>query len=151
MSFRAKSLVAGMILLLFPVHASCEEEPPRETARSSVQSTANAFLRIGEMADVATDLRKAAEALERFDNSPDGLVGRIATSLATMSSEFDPFGYKTAFRTVGQQAEIIQQQSEIIQALQEREIERLASQNRQLKKELRKLRQPTRSRDGDSK
>ncbi len=67
-----------------------------------------------------------------------------------MSSEFDPFGYKTAFRTVGQQAEMIQQQRKIIQALQEREIERLQSQNRKLKKELQKLRQRKKSRNGDS-
>jgi hypothetical protein len=151
MSPRAASQVAGMILLLFPVNSLCAEEPRRDMAKSSVQSAANALFRIGEMAEAAADLRKAAEALERFANSPGGLVGRIAKSLATMSSEFDPFGYKTAFRTVGQQAEMIQQQRKIIQALQEREIERLQSQNRKLKKELQKLRQRKESRNGDSK
>jgi len=139
-----------MILLLFPVNSSFAEEPPQDPAKSSVQSAANDLFRIGEMAQAAADLRKAGEAFERFANSPDGLVGIIAKSLATMSSEFDPFGYKTAFRTVGQQAKMIQQQGKIIHALQEREIERLRSENRELKRALQKLRQRERARNGDS-
>lgn len=150
MSPRAASQVAGVILLLFLVNSLCAEEPPRDMAKSSAQSAANALFRIGGVAEAAADLRKAAEALERFANSPDGLARIIVKSLAVMSSEFDPFGYKTAFRTVGQQAEMIQQQRKIIQALQEREIERLQSQNRKLKKELQKLRQRKKSRNGDS-
>ncbi len=66
MSPRAASLVAGMILLLFPVNSLCAEEPPRDMANSSVQSAANALFRIGEMAEPAADLRKAAEALARL-------------------------------------------------------------------------------------
>jgi hypothetical protein len=57
-----------------------------------------------------------------------------------MSSEFDPFGYKTAFRTIGHQAEMLQAERKIIQALQEREIERLRSENSRLRKEIQKLR-----------
>jgi len=139
-----------MILLSFSVHNSYAEEPPREPAKPSVQFAANGFFRIGEMAQAAADLRSACEALERFANSPNGLVESVAKSLARMSSEFDPFGYKTAFRTVGRQAEMIQQQRKIIRALQEREIERLRSENRDLKRELQELRQRKRSRNGDS-
>ncbi len=151
MSPRAASQVAGVVLLLFPAHSLCAEEPPRDMENSSVQSAASDLFRIGEMAEVAADLRKAAEALERFAESSNGMVETIAKSLATMSSEFDPFGYKTAFHTVGQQAEMIQQQRKIIQALQEREIERLRSENRELKREIQKLRQRKRSRNGGSK
>ncbi len=151
MSPRAALQVAGIVFLLFPANSSFAEEPPRDPAKSSVQSTATGLFRIGEMAQAAADLRKAGEAFERFANSPDGLVGIIAKSLATMSSEFDPFGYKTAFRTVGQQAEMIQQQRKVIQALQEQEIERLKSENRELKRKLQKVRQRKRARNGDSK
>jgi hypothetical protein len=93
------------------------------------------------MAQAVADLRKAGDSFEGVTKSLDGLVGTIAKSLATMSSEFDPFGYKTAFRTLGRQAEMIQQQQQIIQALQEREIERLRGENRNLRKELQQSRQ----------
>ena len=94
------------------------------------------------MAQAAADLRKAGEAFERFANSADGLVDAIAKSLATMSSEFDPFGYKTAFRTVSKQSEMLQQQRDIIQALQEREIKRLRNENRRLKRAIKLPAQP---------
>ena len=67
-----------------------------------------------------------------------------------MSSEFDPFGYKTAFRTLGQQTAMLQQQRETIQVLQEREIERLQNDNTRLRRKIRKLRQRDGSRSGDS-
>ena len=144
MSLRIVTQVAGMVLLLLPIHRSCAEEPPRDPATPSVLSAlsaANNLFRNGDMAQAAADLRKAGEAFERFANSADGLVETITESLATMSSEFDPFGYKTAFRTVGQQAEMIQQQGKIIQALQEQEIKRLRNENRKLKRESKKHRQ----------
>ena len=140
-----------MVFLLFAVHSSCAEEPPKDRAKSSAQPATGGIFRIGEMAQAAGDLRKAGEAFERFANSLDGLGGVIAESLATMSSEFDPFGYKTAFRTVGQQAETIQQQHNTIQALQEREIERLRSETRKLKRKLQKLRQRKTAPNRDSK
>ena len=149
MSPRTVTQFAGMVLLLLPVHRACAEEPFRDPATPSVLSAlsaANNLFRNGDMAQAATDLRKAGEAFERFANSADGLIETICESLATMSSEFDPFGYKTAFRTVGQQAEIIQQQAKIIQALQEREIERLRNENRKLKRESQKQRQRKRAR-----
>jgi len=149
MSPRTVSQVAGIVLLLLPVHITCAEEPPQDPAKPSVLSAlsaANNLFRNGDMAQAAGDLRKAGEAFERFANTAEGLVETIAESLATMSSEFDPFGYKTAFRTVGQQTEMIQKQGKIIQALQEREIERLRKENRKLKKEFQKQRQRKRAR-----
>ena len=102
------------------------------------------------MAQAAADLRNAGEAFERFATSLGGAAETIATSLATMSSEFDPFGYKTAFRTLGQQNVMLQQQSETIRSLQDREIERLQSENARLRKKIQKLRQGDTSHGGDS-
>ena len=102
------------------------------------------------MAQAAADLRNAGEAFERFATSLSGSAETIANSLATMSSEFDPFGYKTAFRTLGQQTAMLQQQRETIQSLQDREIERLQNENTRLRREIRKLRQRDGSRSGDS-
>ena len=151
MWFRAASMGAGLIFLLSLVSRSGAGESPREPVKVSLPAAAGDLFRIGEMAQAAADLRKAGESFEGVAKSLDGLAGlveTIAKSLATMSSEFDPFGYKTAFRTVGQQAEIIQQQQELIHSLQEREIERLRSENRNLKKELQRLRQSKGTRNG---
>ncbi|MCH8149157.1 MAG: hypothetical protein IH987_14435 [Planctomycetes bacterium] len=82
-------------------------------------------------------VRKAGEAFERFGGS----LGGLADALATMSREFDPLGYKTAFRALGRQTEIIKQQSEIIQAFQAREIERLRNENQQLRERLGRIEQ----------
>jgi len=119
------------MLLLFSAGNLRAEDPPK---------AANDLFRIGEMAQAAKDMREASETLERVMNTSGGLIASIAESLATMSSEFDPFGYKTAFRTVGQQAEIIEQQRKLIDELQQREIDRLQRENRELAKELQKLR-----------
>jgi hypothetical protein len=132
--------IAGMALLCLPVHSSCAEERLEEPAKSSARAAATSLFQIGEIAQGAADLRKAGEAFERFAKSANGTVEIIAKSLAAMSSEFDPFGYKTAFRTIGRQAEIIQQQSKAIQTLQDREIERLRRENHNLKRQLRALR-----------
>ena len=102
------------------------------------------------MAQAASDLKSAGEAFERFATSLDGAAEAIAASLATMSSEFDPFGYKTAFRTLGQQDAMLQQQRETIQALQDRELERLQSENTRLRSKIRKLRRRDGSRNGDA-
>jgi len=135
---RAASL-AGILLVLIPLDRSCAEEPPRGAANAP--TAGDGLFRVGEMVQAASDLRKAGEAFERFANSLDRFAESIAQSLAIMSSEFDPFGYKTAFRTVSRQAEMLKQQRDIIHSLQEREIDRLRSENRQLRRTLRKLRQ----------
>ena len=77
----------------------------------------------------------------QFGQIADGMVEALSSALAEMSREFDPFGYKTAFRTIGEQNRIIQQQAEVIQRLQQREIEPLQRENRQLRKKAKKDRQ----------
>lgn len=145
MCARGALFVAGMILLLSSVDGACAAQTDGESAESPARSAAGGLFG-GGMAQAAEDLRKAGEAFERFANALNGPAEVIAKSLATMSSEFDPFGYKTAFRTVGRQTEIIQQQNKIINAMQEREIERLRRENRRLKRELQNVRPPRRER-----
>jgi len=147
---RSALLAAGLFALLFLPNRSHAEEPPREQAKVSAPSTDIPLFRLNDMAQAATDLRNAGEAFERFATSLNGAAETIAKSLATMSSEFDPFGYKTAFRTLGQQTAMLQQQRETIQALQDREIERLQDENTRLRRKIRKLRQRDGSRSGDS-
>lgn len=134
------SFATGLVLVLLIVNTASAAQAPEESANSPASTKSNSLLRIGEMAQAAADLRKAAESFERLADTLDGMVQIIAESLARMSSEFDPFGYKTAFRTLGQQTEIIQQQSELIRELQEREIERLQSENQTLRKQLEQTR-----------
>lgn len=140
MSSHTVAFTAGLIFVLFVVNSAAVAEPPKKPAKRAASSGTHDLLRIGEMAQTAADLRKAAEAFERLGNSIGSIVETTAKSLAAMSSEFDPFGYKTAFRTVGQQTQIIQQQSEMIRELQEREIKRLRSENNILRKQLDRLR-----------
>ena len=54
--------------------------------------------------------------------------------ISRISSEFDPFGYKTAFRTVQAQNEVIERQQQLIQKLQQQEIDRLQSELQAVKK-----------------
>ncbi len=137
MSLRLAILWIGLILTLITGEVASAAELPKKPATPKVSD----LLRIGEMAQAAADLRKAGEAFERLGDVMGGIAEKIAGSLAAMSSEFDPFGYKTAFRTIGQQTQIIQQQSELIRELQDREIERLQSQNAALRKQLDQPRQ----------
>lgn len=95
------------------------EEAPEPTPPSRAGSAA--ILKFGQMAQAASDLNQAGQAFDRFGDSLEVL----AQSLADMSRGFDPFGYKTAFETIGQQNEIIQEQQQLIRELQQREIERL--------------------------
>ena len=136
MSLNTGTFATGLVLILLVVNSALAAQAPEESAKSPAATKSNSLLRIGEMAQAAGDLRKAAESFERLADSLDGIVQVVAESLAKMSSEFDPFGYKTAFRTLGQQTEIIQQQSELIRELQEREIDRLQSENQTLRKQL---------------
>ena len=136
------SVAFSAVLICFSlgIRALSAQEETEQPANSAAPSGLSGLLDVGKMAQAASDLRKAGEAFEKFGISLDGISGKLAAALATMSSEFDPFGYKTAFRTIGQQTEIIQQQNEIIRELQEREIERLRNENKSLKKQLRKRR-----------
>jgi hypothetical protein len=137
MSVRLAIFWLGLILTLITGEVASAAELPKKPATPKMSN----LLRIGEMAQAAADLRKAGEAFERLGDAMGGIAEKIAESLAAMSSEFDPFGYKTAFRTIAQQNDFIQQQSEIIRELQDREIERLQSENAALKKQLDQPRQ----------
>ena len=124
----------GLVFLLLASKASLADEPAK---KPSPLSAVRDLLNVSELVKAAEDVRKAGEAFERFGGS----LGGLADALATMSREFDPLGYKTAFRTLGRQTEIIKQQSEIIQAFQAREIERLRNENQQLRERLGRIEQ----------
>jgi hypothetical protein len=109
-------VVAG--LLLIPQTAAAEEPlPPKGPARAALGD----LFRLGEITQAAEDLKQAGQAFEQFGVSMEV----VAASMAIMSSEFDPFGYKTAFRTIDRQAETIERQHEVIRELQQQEIDRL--------------------------
>ncbi len=91
---------------------------------------------VGEMVQAAGDFRKAAEALERFGGMLEGIVSKLSDglaessrNLAAMSDSFDPFGFKTAFKIIGEQGQTIVR-------LQKAEIRRLRKECRQGKKRL---------------
>ncbi len=139
-------LVAAVFLLWFPVTALAEDKLLGDSdTKPSATTGASGFFGVGEIAKAAADLRAATESVEKILDRPDGIVAVIAESLATMSSEFDPFGYKTAFRTVAQQSEMLQSQRDIIHELQERELERLRNENRRLTKAIKKRRRRERA------
>lgn len=98
------------------------------------------ILGIGKMTEAASNLRQAGEAFERFGKITERLGETIAFSMAQMSSEFDPFGYKTGFRALSQQAEMLEKQQATIQALQQREIDRLNRENERLRQEVKQKR-----------
>ena len=143
-SFPSLHLV-GLVLLAL-LNRVFAEEPLREPARQSAPIAGISFSHIGAMAQAASDLRNAADTCVRLASALAGPAETIANSLATMSSEFDPFGYKTAFRTIRHQSEMLQQQREIIHRLQEREIQRLRMENERLKKEAKSMRKNKRER-----
>ena len=146
------SLISGSLLLLVLAHSAfaAEEALPRHSPNAAVspntavKTDANNRFQVGELAQAAT------QTFARLENSA-GLIKSITESLATMSIELDPFGYKNAFRTVGLQAEMLREQRQIIQALQQREIERLRIENDELRSKVQKLRNRLKPRNADSK
>lgn len=107
-----------------------EAGPPAESA----QAGSSLFERMStrELLESAQQFRQASEALERATTALErvildggAILVEISENVALTSSEFDPFGYKNAFRTIQQQQTIIQRQSTLIQRLQQQEIERL--------------------------
>src|SRR6056297_3665320 len=109
--------------------------PPVTDGKGSSLSSA---LSLGDMLQSATELRQAAESLERFGDSmvkvsavAERSVVSGSENLAAIGGEFDPFGFKTAFQTIQQQNEIIQAQHQMIIELQQQEIRRLRQQLKQ--------------------
>ncbi|PHS17687.1 MAG: hypothetical protein COA78_02890 [Blastopirellula sp.] len=151
MIYHLRKIAVGLVLLLFvPQLAHSQDSAVKPAKPAAPLSISDYLQQIDKMAVAANDARHAAEAMERFGNAFDENVGSVAKSLAMMSSEFDPFGFKTGFRVIGQQTEIIQQQSETIRELQQREIDRLRSENKKLKKRRTKSQQ-SKSRNRKSK
>ena len=102
------------------------------------------ILGVGDMAPAAADLRKAAEAFERFGNALKTIVPTATKGLAegsrnlsNMGQAIDPLGLKAALT-------IIREQNQTIQALQQAEI-------RRLKEELQRLRKAPARRPGKTK
>lgn len=109
--------------------------PPVNNGKGGSLSSA---LSLGDMLQSATELRQAAECLERFGDSmvkvsavAERSVVSGSENLAAIGGEFDPFGFKTAFQTIQQQNEIIQAQHQMIIELQQQEIQRLRQQLKQ--------------------
>lgn len=128
--------IAVVAWLTFGSVGRADDSQNRGGERPSPLEAAGELLRLGSgLGRAPTDLRVAGEAAERAAGLLAGPLDSIAQALATMSSEFDPFGYKTAFRTIGQQAEIIERQQATIQELQEREILRLREELETLRSE----------------
>ena len=138
MSMRNWSIVLSLVMLACCGNAYAQAAPKDA---SSSDSKANPFglLGAGDLVQAAADLRKAAEAFERFGDTLEGVSATIAGALvevsehhAKMSDAFDPFGFKTAFAT-------IQEQNQTIQALHKVEIERLTKECQALNGKLRRL------------
>jgi hypothetical protein len=135
-SFFTATLLVGLPTTVRAQDAEASEGLVVESGTNPLQS----FLRIGELSKSAADLRAASESAERLGESAGGIAEHIAASLARMSSEFDPFGYKTAFRTLNQQANSMMQLQAKIELLQNREMQRVKAENRKLRKAIREMR-----------
>ena len=134
MSMKLMTLVVAQILLTSvtlgqePLGATVDQE------KSEISSLAGLLQTVGmaDMLQIAGDLRKSSESLERFGDSISRVFSVAADAanttsqnMADTSEGFDPFGFKTAFETIQQQNAIIQEQSKLIQDLQQKEIDRL--------------------------
>lgn len=133
-------ILASSLLAQTPDAAS--HEPVDDSAATSgsfsLFSTAN-------LTENTENLVKASASLERFGDSLERVSVALVDGLARMSSGFDPLGYQGAFRTIGQQTELIQQQQAQIYELQQREIERLKKENKQLQRRVAELQKQDRS------
>lgn len=126
-------------ILLLTSTTSGQDPAAADTGDRDVSRTniAEQFLPfgVGDMLQMAVELRKAGESLERFGESLNNVstiaaeaAGSTSQNLAAIGGEFDPFGYKTAFQTIQQQNVVIQAQSQMIIQMQRKEIRRLEQQ-----------------------
>lgn len=120
--------------VMFLSNAAWGDVGSEEVSSDGSGGKAFSMFGVGEMARAAGDFRKAAEALERFGGMLEGIVSKLSNGLAessrnhaAMSDSFDPFGFKTAFKT-------IREQGQTIQRLQKAEIRRLRKECRQKKR-----------------
>jgi len=126
--------LVGIAVIMFLSNAAAaqgsSEEPSSDASAGKVFSMSG----MGDMVRAAGDFRKATEALERLGGMLEGIVATLSKGLvessrnnAAMSDSFDPFGFKTAFKT-------IREQGKTIQKLQKAEIRRLKKECREMKK-----------------
>ena len=122
--------------IMFLSNAALAQGTSEEVLSDGSAGKAFSMFGVGDMVQAAGDFRKAAEGLERFGGMLEGIVSTLSKGLlessrnhAAMSDSFDPFGFKTAFKT-------IREQGQTIQRLQKAEIRRLRKECRQSKKRL---------------
>ena len=157
MSPRTSTLVLFSILSVTRI--TCGQETivgNDDNAKGSTPGVADLlqFVNVSDMLQIAVELRKTSESLERFGKSMQSVssvAAKAASStsqnLAAIGGEFDPFGFKTAFETIQQQNDTIQAQHQIIVEMQQKEIRRLEQKNRSEKRSKRPSRRKKPSRD----
>ncbi len=128
--------LVSIALIMFLSNAASGQGASEKVSSDGSAGKVLSMFGVGEMVQAAGDFRKAAEALERFGGMLEGIVSTLSKGLAessrnhaAMSDSFDPFGFKTAFKT-------IREQGQTIQRLQKAEIRRLRKECRQMKKRL---------------
>ncbi len=124
-----------MVIMFFSNAAMAQKTSEEVLSDASAGKVFN-MSGVGDMVQAAGDFRKATEALERFGGILEGIVSTLSEGLAESSrnhaemiDSFDPFGFKTAFKTIGEQGKTIER-------LQRAEIRRLRRENRQMKRSL---------------
>lgn len=128
--------LVGIAVIMFLSNAATAQGASEEVSSDGSAGKVVSMFGVGDMLQAAGDFRKATEALERFGGMLQGIVSTLSKGLeessrnhAVMSDSFDPFGFKTAFKT-------IQEQGQTIQKLQKAEIRRLRKESREMKKRL---------------
>ncbi len=124
----------SIALIMFLSYAASAEGASEEVSSDGSAGKAFSMFGAGDLVQAANDFRRAAEALERFGGMLEGIVSTLSEGLvessgnhAVMSDSFDPFGFKTAFKT-------IREQGRAIQRLQKAEIRRLRKECSKMKK-----------------
>ncbi len=133
---RAHFLLTSIVVIIFLSNTAPAQVVSKEVSSDSSGEKALSMFGVGDMVQAAGDFQKASEALERFGGIFEGIVEVLSESIAEisrnhaeMSESFDPFGFKTAFKT-------IREQGQTIQRLQKAEIQRLRKECREMKKRL---------------
>ncbi|MCD6395195.1 MAG: hypothetical protein J7M40_17050 [Planctomycetes bacterium] len=126
--------LVGIAMIMFLSNAVSAQGALEEVSSGDSAGKVFGMSGVGDMVQAASDFRKATEALERFGGMLEGIISTLSKGLAesssnhaVMSDSFDPFGFKTAFKT-------IREQGQTIERLQKAEIRRLKKECRQMKK-----------------
>lgn len=103
------------VFVLSIAQVRAQDQPEREKAPTpAIAPDAR------NMIQAASDLRKASEALVQITSLLEKMIPIVAQAavdasheLATMSNNFDPFGYKTSYRVIHEQNKIILEQTRL--------------------------------------